>query len=206
MPSASIRLRQLDGRERVAGDARLVLDFEEAQQLRRLAERLLADTVETLEEVIFKKHRGKQRPVGGDIGVCHRLPVDEDRAFLRPVKRGQQPQQRRFSGTVAARDKDRLAGVQRRKDLAAERGALRAAEDVVALHPKAIERYRARVRDLTTAIAGEGEARLAAIGILREFIATPQSVRLPPLDSRPPSRPTVCCRGSWLSPPSGNRP
>jgi site-specific DNA recombinase len=50
--------------------------------------------------------------------------------------------------------------------LAASQGA-----DVVELHPKMIERYRARIAGLTAALAGEdGAARHAAIAILREFV------------------------------------
>jgi site-specific DNA recombinase len=75
----------------------------------------------------------------------------------------------------AASVRDRIVALEaEKKAVDAERAALRQADDVVALHPKTIERYRARVADLgralTAAAPGAETARLSAIAILRELV------------------------------------
>ena len=112
-----------------------------------------------------------------------------ERQVLRANERRQRVQrERRLNEIVAALDRliDQVAKgllpgervTARMAELEAERAALAAelaatAEpDIVTLHPKTIERYRARIAELGAALAGTaGDARrAAAIAIAREFI------------------------------------
>jgi site-specific DNA recombinase len=67
--------------------------------------------------------------------------------------------------------RERVLALEAEKKAAADALAdLGTTDEVVTLHPRMIDRYRRRVADLATALAGDPEARRAALSIVREFV------------------------------------
>lgn len=110
--------------------------------------------------------RAAERRRAGELERRRRDALAELDRLIDAVAKGQLP---------AARVTERVAALEAERQAAeAELAALDAADQVVTLHPRAVERYRARVADLAAALADAGPeaaaARQAAIQILREFV------------------------------------
>lgn len=83
-------------------------------------------------------------------------------------------------GLPVASVKDRVLLLEReREDIRAALAAIDRDAEIVTLHPRMVERYQARIADLSAALAGDGAERHQAIAVLRDFI---EAIEIAPAD------------------------
>lgn len=139
----------------------------EARVLDGLQQRLLAPEViaSYLEE--YHAERARQRAAEGQRAaeLRHRavaIAAELDR-LVDAIAQGLAP---------AASVRDRILALEAERAAGAgELETLAAGADIVTLHPRTIERYRTRIADLATALAGDAADWREAVAIMREFVA-----------------------------------
>src|SRR5262245_47376228 len=104
--------REVEGTELSFGQAGFCIQAELPQEPVDLPGVRIGDTIESAEEVIIKEDRRHQGAAGVARVIIDQLIIEAELAGVARIKPGKNPKERRFTGTVAASDKDKLTRMQ----------------------------------------------------------------------------------------------